>query len=118
MAPLVITPRITKTGLAYDVTPGAVTNEPDGTHSRDVAIKVDPPVDASQRVSLLLNEMGGGKHAYTFPDGPRTGAPTTSLTIRASHVHPGQYLVRVRVDGADSPLDVTGTSYSDPKATL
>ena len=118
VAPMVITPRITKTGAVYDVTLGAATNEADGTHSRDVTLKVDPPVEASQRVSLLLNEMGGGTHAYTFPDGPRTGAPTTSLTIRASHVHPGQYLVRVRVDGADSPLDVTGTSYSDPKATL
>jgi hypothetical protein len=118
VAPLVVTPQITKTLLVYDITPGAVTNEPDGTHSRDVAIKVDPPVEADQRVSLLLNELGGGTHAYTFPDDPRTGAPTNALTIHASHVFPGQYLVRVQIDGADSPLDVTGTTYSDPKATL
>jgi hypothetical protein len=118
VAPMVITPRITKTGPNYDVSLGAVTNEPDGTHSRDVTLNVDPPVTAGQRVALLLNEMGGGTHAYTFPDGPRTGAPTSALTIRASHVRPGQYLVRVRIDGADSPLDVTGTTYSDPKATL
>jgi hypothetical protein len=33
-------------------------------------------------------------------------------------VQPGTYLVRIQVDGADSPLDVTGDTYSDPQVTL
>jgi hypothetical protein len=117
VAPLVVTPVITKTGAVYDVSLASQVVEADGSHSADVKLKVDPPVSAEQRVSLLLNELGGS-HAYTFPDDPRTGPPTSALTLRASHVHAGQYLVRIQVDGADSPLDVTGASYSDPKVTL
>jgi hypothetical protein len=117
VAPLVITPRVTKTGLAYNISLATQVVETDGTHSADVTVKVDPPVEASQRVSLLLNELGGTR-AYTFPDDPRTGPPTVTITIRARHVDPGQYLLRIQVNGADSPLDVAGTSYSDPKVTL
>jgi Pvc16 N-terminal domain/IPT/TIG domain len=117
IAAFVLTPRITKTGGVYDVTPTNQGVEADGTDRADVTVKVAPQVTERQRVALLLNGTGGATDAYTFPDDPRTGS-TASLTIHAGHVKPGTYLVRVQVDGADSPLDVTGDTYSDPKVTL
>ncbi len=118
VAAFVLTPRITKTGGGvYEVTLANTGVETDGTHRADVTVKVVPAVTERQRVALLLNGMGGSTHAYTFPDDPRT-APTSSITIHAGHVVPGQYLVRIQVDGADSQLDVTGDTYSDPKVTL
>jgi Pvc16 N-terminal domain/IPT/TIG domain len=117
IAAFVLTPEITKTGGVYDITLANQVVEADGTHSADVTVKVAPQVAVRQRVALLLNGTGGSTDAYTFPDEPRT-APTGTLTIRAEHVQPGTYLVRIQVDGADSPLDVTGDTYSDPQVTL
>jgi hypothetical protein len=117
IAAFVLTPQITKTGGVYDITLANQVVEADGTHSADVTVQVVPQVTERQRVALLLNATGGSTDAYTFPDEPRT-APTGTLTIRAGHVQPGTYLVRVQVDGADSPLDLTGDTYSDPQVTL
>ena len=78
----------------------------------------DRIVGESQRVAFLFNELVATKaHAYTFV-GQARSVDTNTITIRAVDVVPGQYLVRVQVDGADSPLDVTGNAYSDPKVTL
>lgn len=118
--PFLLTPKIRKNGT-YDITLANQTTKvvgPDTFDSADVAIIVDPVVGKTQRVAFLFNELvAAGAHAYTFVSEPRT-ADTNTITIRAVDVVAGQYLVRVQVDGADSPLDVTGSSYSDPKVTL
>jgi Pvc16 N-terminal domain/IPT/TIG domain len=117
IAAFVLTPQITQTGGVYDISLANPVVETDGTHSADVTVKVVPQVTERQRVALLLNGTGGSTDAYTFPDDPRTG-PIGTLTIHAAHVRPGTYLVRIEVDGADSPLDLTGSTYSDPQVTL
>jgi len=76
----------------------------------------------------LLNEFQPPSdrpaRAYTFSVPPRTEPTdpdeTTSITVPISGVEPGTYLVRVQVDGAESPLgfdEATG-QYDSPRVTL
>jgi hypothetical protein len=92
-----------------------------------IDVTFTPPVGRTQHVSLLLNEVptpaGRASRAYAFraPVRPPT-APATSATLAIpfSDVLPGSYLVRVQVDGAESPLEfdpVVGT-YNAPKLTI
>jgi hypothetical protein len=83
-------------------------------------LTVSPAVGREQRVTLLLNELASppptDRDAYAygferkspyqevFP--PQTPPPTTNaLSIVFADVKPAQYLVRLQVDGAVSPLD-------------
>lgn len=68
-----------------------------------VSVTVTPTVGKMQRVELLLNQLGGTA-AYHFQIA--LGADTGALTFPISGVPTGDYLVRIRVDGAQSPLDV------------
>ena len=87
-------------------------------HSADVTVDLDPVVGKEQRVTFLLDELTAvDPNAYAFVSASRT-ADSATITIRAVDVIPGSYLLRVRVDGAESPLDVTGDTYSDPQVTL
>ncbi|MFG6094521.1 DUF4255 domain-containing protein [Leptothoe sp. ISB3NOV94-8A] len=64
------------------------------------------PVGAQQHVVLALNEWStDAPVTYLFTASPRA-ADTDSLTISISGVKPGDYLVRLQVDGADSLLGV------------
>lgn len=101
-----------------------------GTRAADVRVLVDPPVGKTQRAQLLMNEAnapaGRAPRAYTFDAAPRNAAadpPTAnSLMFRMRGVLPGAYLVRVQVDGADSPLEVAAPpaepAYIGPKVTI
>lgn len=112
------------------VEPGVVTSVVDGVTVKSGEIKVafDPVVEKAQRVVLLLNELNppaaGPARAYTFkaPAGNGVVDPNTeaaSIKIKFKNVAQGDYLVRVQVDGAESPLtaDVTG-KYATPSITL
>jgi hypothetical protein len=76
-------------------------------------VTFDPAVGKGLRVVAQLNQLnpalGVEPTAYTFPDESRDieGAPdeTTTLSIPFANVLTGTYLVRVQVDGAESPLD-------------
>jgi hypothetical protein len=93
--------------------------------SADVNVHIEPTVGRSQRVVLLLNErMSEEPAAYTFVAPPRT-ADTDTVTIPISGVRVADYLVRVQVDGAESPLSVdtnpaspTFNQYIDPQVTI
>jgi hypothetical protein len=71
--------------------------------STTVSVTVVPTVGKLQRVELLLNQLGGPA-AYHFQIAP--DADTSSLSFPISGVPTGDYLIRIRVDGAQSPLDV------------
>jgi hypothetical protein len=96
-----------------------------------VTVTLTPPVGASQRVTLLLNELlppppppsPRPPNAYRFslpPNQPGVVYPTNTLQIGFSGVLPATYLVRVQVDGAESPLTVDQATgrYIDPKAVI
>ena len=65
-------------------------------------------------MALLLNELAPPSdrpaRAYRFaapPRGGQEGPPGAAVvTVPTADVTPGDYLVRVQVDGAESPLDI------------
>jgi len=103
--------------------------------STGVKVTFDPKVGKTQRVVLLLNEFNPPPdrlpNAYTFNAPKDNGITDENITETAiisfpiSGVKPGEYLVRVQVDGAESPLTVdtnpaspTFNQYIGPKVTI
>jgi len=94
----------------------------------DITVNVSPGVGKKQRVVLLLNEFDPPKdrpaHSYSFKAPPRE-EDASLIVIHISDVVPGAYLVRVQVDGAESPLtpdtepsSSTFNQYIEPKVTI
>jgi hypothetical protein len=76
------------------------------TPQATVGFQVEPAVRAGQRMALLLDERpGGGGHSYAFAAGP-ADADLSTVEFQIANVEPGDYFVRLRVDGAESALDV------------
>jgi len=93
--------------------------------SAQLGVTLDMPVGDTQRVSMLLDEItpaaGTQPRSYQFdaayPLGTRTNPQT--VTVQATNVAATSYLVRVQVDGAQSPLAI-GTSghFDSPSVDL
>ncbi|KAF5414493.1 MAG: hypothetical protein C5S48_08845 [Candidatus Methanogaster sp.] len=94
----------------------------------DITVNVSPGVGKKQRVVLLLNEFDppGDRpaHSYSFK-APLRDDDASSIVIQISDVAPGDYLVRVQVDGAESPLTAdtdqsspTFNQYIEPRVTI
>ena len=93
--------------------PAGADNVPDSAapikSSGEVSVRLALTVGKSQRVVLLLNEFTPDKNspakAYSFTAWKRD-EDTDSITISTNGVEPGDYLMRLQVDGAESPLEV------------
>ncbi len=93
--------------------------------SAELTVQVEPPIGRAQRAVLLMYEQASeAPAAYDFVVGPRT-ADADALTIPISGVRAGDYLVRIQVDGAESPLVVdtdpdspTFNQYIAPLVTI
>jgi hypothetical protein len=102
-----------------------------------LTLTVEPPIGDTQRVVLLLNEfvplasppapIAGELASYSFaapsrvPVSPPAGPAGESniITVHVSGVRAGDYLVRVQVDGAESPLGAdAGGNYNSPLVTI
>jgi hypothetical protein len=94
----------------------------------DVTLTVTPGVGKRQRVRLLLNQLaappGTAARTYAF-DAPSRDLPaapdeTTTIIVPISGVVPDTYLVRVQVDGAESPLgfDAGTGAYNTPTVAV
>ncbi|HEV2862133.1 MAG TPA: DUF4255 domain-containing protein [Pyrinomonadaceae bacterium] len=93
-----------------------------------VDLTVSPAVGREQRAVLLLNQIdpppGEAPASYSFERRspyqvimpPLVPPPTTgTVLVNFDHVKPGKYLVRLRVDGADSPLETDASNkYNAP----
>ncbi len=67
-----------------------------------LTLTVQPQLRKDQRVSLLLNRTSGkGEFAFSIPP---LSADAPSVAIQAQKIDPGEYYVRLQVDGAESPL--------------
>jgi hypothetical protein len=95
--------------------------------SADAVLTLDPPVRKRQRVVLLLNELnppaGRAARGYSFHapsrDLPSLPDSTATITVPIIDIIPGDYLVRVQVDGAESPLDVdVSGAFNGPRVTI
>jgi len=96
----------------------------------DITLDFTPRVGVRQRVALILNEFNSPAdrqaRAYRFevsftPPSP-LDTSVASIVTRVEKVVAGDYLVRVQVDGAESPLnlgpDPTNPMYFEPKVTI
>jgi hypothetical protein len=110
----------------------AVQSLGDDLHSGNIDLTVRPAVTEAQRVVVLLNEKSGSGStpgqpeatpaSYSFHAPPLVLSPpgsAVSLSIPFTSVKAGDYLVRVKVDGAESPLlpDSTGR-YDKPEVPI
>jgi hypothetical protein len=100
----------------------------------EVTITFNPAVGRTQRVVLLLNEFNPPSNRavrrYSFEAPPDNGIQddaetTASITFAMSGVASDEYLLRVQVDGAESPLTVdtdpdspTFNQYIEPRVTI
>lgn len=100
----------------------AITATVSGT---DVEVNLVPSVRPGQRVRLLLDEVtdppppGQDLRSVTLePADDGTPGPWDTRTFDASAVGAGEYLVRVQVDGAESPTTVDDNGRPAPKVVL
>jgi Pvc16 N-terminal domain len=127
VAVFVLQPLIEKSADQYDIQ----VLPPGVEQPRRLRIRANPVVEPAQRVEVLLNELNAPTNrlarAYTFEASGRAPgtAPTAILEFPIPGVENGTYLVRVRVDGAESLLDFVPPQgygavqgYVAPKVTL
>lgn len=89
-----------------NVTVGGVSGEGEELRAADVVVGVEPAVGPGQRALLFLNEKSAvAPGRFSFETPPRD-EKANALTFRVRGVKPGEYLVRVQVDGAESLLDI------------
>jgi hypothetical protein len=62
----------------------------------DVTVEFEPEVIPEQPVTLIVGDR-------QVPSRAR-GAQTATITFHVSDMEPGEYFLRLRVDGVDSPL--------------
>lgn len=100
VAPLILRPRLTSAET------GPVTLQ-GGRAAATLTLTWEPFLGARQKAFVLLNTLAGSPQpaAYSFPLPPRTD-DVEEADIPLSGVLPAVYLVRLQVDGAESPLDV------------
>ncbi|HUX88708.1 MAG TPA: DUF4255 domain-containing protein [Chloroflexota bacterium] len=107
VAPIVLRPSVTGTSVSN------VSGTGTAPRSADITIQVSPIVGASQRVILSLNERTSvNPAAYSFV-GPSRATDSASVIISVAGIKAGDYLIRMQIDGADSPL-VTDTNQNSP----
>ena len=96
---------------------GNVTVAADPNNGNVLTVPVSPIIGSNQRVILLLNQLPTGNpadanlRAYTFVD-PSRDTDTSAIAIPIFNVQPGEYLIRLQVDGAESLLTVDSDSSS------
>lgn len=86
--------------------------------SGTVTVDLDLEARPEQRVVLLLLEPATAERLFLFP-GPERTSSLSSLDVDIAGAAPGDYLVQVAVDGAESPLETdAGGNVVGPAVTL
>ncbi len=112
LVPFVLRPSVTAVAATNVQGSG---NDP---RSADVTVHLEPTVVEGQRVTLFLNERATqSPTAYTFAL-PLNDTATNDLTIPISGVKAAEYLVRIQIDGAESPLTMGETGYNGTLVTI
>ncbi|MEO0457817.1 MAG: DUF4255 domain-containing protein [Cyanobacteria bacterium P01_A01_bin.114] len=99
-APFVLRPRV----MAVEVTDIEETD--DDLRNALIAVQVNLTVGAQQPVVLALNEWSTDSPATYMFDIPRREQDSHTVSIPIQAVKPGEYLVRLLVDGAESQLQI------------
>lgn len=113
-APFLLRPRIKKVGPDPDVT---ISAPADGV--RTVTVGIEPRVGKDQRVVLLLNEPVPANPKAFSALAEKRANDTDPVVFKVRGLTTGTaLLVRVQVDGAESPLDVVDGAYAGPRVTV
>ncbi len=96
VAAFVLAPQIT--------TPSPVNVAANSTLSLDIA----PPIGPAQRATLLV-----GPSTISIPARPPNDPPASSLDFPIPAMAAGDYLLRVQIDGAESPVSIGGSGVFD-----
>jgi hypothetical protein len=121
VVPVVVHPRIRSGVNGYEVAVADLVAGPAGHHSGTLRLTVDPAVAAGQEVSVLLDPVGGGQGSTLVDDrrdGPGDPPQTNDLSIPFASLPDGDYLVRVVVSGAQSPLDSQAGTFTRPVVSV
>ncbi|KST65689.1 DUF4255 domain-containing protein [Mastigocoleus testarum] len=94
-------------------------------YSGEVALEIDLKVSKRQRIYLLLNEISNSQpEAYVFP-AKKIEDNLNRIVFSVRNVKIGEYLARIQVDGAESPLKIdtdpnsnTYEEYYQPKISI
>jgi len=91
----------------------------DDLYSAELTLAVDLTVGSKQQALLFLNQRSNSNPMnYIFAAKLREG-DTDTMVFRILNVKAGEYLVRVQIDGAESPLEVdTDTGYVGPSVEI
>ena len=71
-----------------------------------------------QQVVLLLNQVSNDLSTTMTFLAPARSVDSNSISIPILNVPTGEYLVRIRVDNAESALDVARGNYSGPQVHI
>jgi hypothetical protein len=95
---------------AFVVSPRITTAAPiAGVHGAALTLAVTPPVGRDQRVELFVGDRSIPLSARGVGDPPSSGSVTFQLP---ADLPTGTFLVRIQVDGADSPLEIDSNAAS------
>lgn len=87
--------------------------------SVEITVKFHPKVGKTQRVVLLLNEISSLNSLAASIVVPSPHEDTDVMNIVVNNIKPGNYLVRVQVDGVASQLEINQTGeYHSPQVTI
>lgn len=112
----VLQPVVTQTNGKYDIAISGVQGAGAAPRSATITVGVAPTVGATQTATLEM--LAGQQVAYTFRAQPRPSAGT-QLTFAVVGVTAGDYVFRVRVDGAESPMELNASrTPTAPKGTI
>lgn len=102
VAALVLRPRVTSAEIGLVLASAVMRRS-----GMALALTWEPLLGPQQKAFVLLNTVAGSPQpaAYSFPVPPRA-EDAGDASIPLSSMIPGVYLVRLQVDGAESPLDV------------
>lgn len=111
--PVTIQPRLQSPTGIHEVT----VDDETGLRSGRLSLSVEPAAGSRQQIVVLLNALPGGSgNSYVFADERRDGEgnpeQTAALDVTFTGVAAGSYLLRLSVDGAESPLEVDQTEGS------
>jgi hypothetical protein len=124
--PMVLRPTLSNISATITQNDGAADTLP---REGEISVDVTPDVGREQRVTMLLNEFDPplptvrAARAYRIEAPSRNvpGAPVQSgtLVIPFADVLPATYLIRLRIDGAESPLGASGAGqYNAPQVDV
>ncbi|MEM7797151.1 MAG: DUF4255 domain-containing protein [Cyanobacteria bacterium P01_C01_bin.118] len=109
LVPIVLCPTI-QTERPFSL---ELTEHDEDVYGGQLSLAVDVTVAPHQSTYLLLNDQERDAQVYVCK-GERRTEDTNQLTFPITEIRGGTYLVRVQIDGAESPLEVDPPAAENP----